>query len=230
MDDADQEKSDSVRAGFYVDGFNLYHAIDKMQRPYLKWVSYWQLAQAIVPQKTHQLVGVTYCTAFYPGDSQKKWRHEQMIGAQRCQGVEVVPGHFITEPRECRSCKSIWEHPTEKEGDINVAIHLLCDAFIDKVDHVYLVTADSDQVATVRMFRKQFPDKTITAVIPPGKKRSEHIHRCVNGGTIMLNEGHLERAVMPPVVFNPGVGSYRRPREYAPPQGWVHPDGRPARR
>ena len=103
MNDQNQEEQKKIRAAFYIDGFNLYHAIDKMQKPHLKWISYWKLAQIVIPQKTQQLVSVAYCTAFYPGDSQKKWRHEQMIGAQKCHGVDVVPGHFITEPRDCRS-------------------------------------------------------------------------------------------------------------------------------
>ncbi len=230
MSDSDQVEAQKIRAAFYVDGFNLYHAIDKIGKAHLKWASYWRLAQIVIPQKSQQLVGVTYCTAYYPGDALKKWRHDQLIGAQKCHGVEVVPGHFITEPRDCRACQNTWQHPTEKEGDINVAIHLLRDAFLGAIDHAYIVTADSDQAATVKMFRKQFPEKTITAVVPPGKKRSEDLHRHVNGGTIMLNETHIERAVMPTIVYKQGLGSYRRPDQYAPPEGWVHPDNRPAKK
>ena len=28
-----------VRAAFYIDGFNLYHAIDRMGQPHLKWLN-----------------------------------------------------------------------------------------------------------------------------------------------------------------------------------------------
>ena len=31
----------------YVDGFNLYHSIDDLQKPYLKWVNLWALATSI---------------------------------------------------------------------------------------------------------------------------------------------------------------------------------------
>jgi uncharacterized LabA/DUF88 family protein len=222
-----QVEQSKIRAAFYIDGFNMYHAVENLGKPHLKWTSYWQLAQSIIPQKTEEVVSVTYCTAFYPGDEEKRWRHERMIGAQKCSGVNVVLGHFIKEPRDCRGCKAVWQHPTEKEGDINVAIHLLRDAFMNRFDHAYLVTADSDQAATVRMFRSEFPDKKITAVVPPQKKRSEHIHRYANGGSLMLNESHLEKSVMQPVVFKEGVGSFRRPKQYAPPDGWVHPNSRP---
>lgn len=227
MERANQADGAKIRAAFYVDGFNLYHAIDDLGQPHLKWVSYWSMAKALIPQKTQELVSVTWCTAFYPGDAKKKWRHEQLVGAQKCHGVEVSRGHFVNEDRDCRSCGSTWRHPTEKEGDINVAIHLIRDAFLDRFDHAYLVSADLDQAATIRMLRCEFPHKQITAVVPPGRKRSEHLYELANGGTIHLNVAHLERAVMPAAVFKPGVANTRRPNEYAPPQGWVHPDARP---
>lgn len=227
MDGSDQEQQATIRAAFYVDGFNLYHAINDLGQPHLKWISYWKLANFLIPQRTQCLVGVTWCTAFYPGDPKKKWRHEQLMGAQKCHSVTVACGHFVQEDRECRACDSTWQHPTEKEGDINVALHLMCDAFADRFDHAYLISADSDQAATFKAFRREFPQKSITQVVPPGRKRSEHLHKLANGGTVHLNTDHLERAVMPAVVFKPSVANTRRPNEYAPPAGWVHPDARP---
>lgn len=227
MDGQDQARDDRKRAAFYIDGFNLYHAINDLGQPHLKWISYRRLAEIVIPQRSQQLESVTWCTAYYPNDERKQWRHEQLVGAQQCHGVDVVRGHFVYEDRDCKKCESKWRHPTEKEGDINVAIHLLRGAFLEKFDHAYIVTADSDQVATLRMFRAQFPELTITAVVPPGRKRSEHLHQWANGGSISLSTGHLERAVMPPVVFKPKVANTRRPNEYAPPADWVHPDQRP---
>jgi hypothetical protein len=223
----DQEEQKEIRAAFFIDGFNLYHAIDDLEQPHLKWISYSSLAKILLPKRTQVLVGVTWCTAYYPGDSKKKWRHVQLVGAQKCHGVDVVEGHFVHEDRECRACDSEWRQPTEKQGDINVALRLIRDAYHDTYDHAYLISADSDQVATVRMFKDLFPEKKITAVVPPGRKRSEHISKLVNGGTIQINTNHLEKAVMPAIVFEPKVANTRRPEDYKPPQDWVHPDQRP---
>ena len=227
MDGDRQEDAAKIRAAFYVDGFNLYHAIEELQQPHLKWISYWKLASLLIPQRSQELVSVTWCTAYYPGDERKKWRHEQLVGAQKCHNVTVVRGHFVYEDRDCRGCKREWQHPTEKEGDINVALNLMCDAFADRYDHAYLISADSDQAATLRAFRREFPGKFITQVVPPGRKRSEHLDGLATHDSIRLNENHLERAVMPPVVFKPQVANVRRPREYEPPKDWVHPDERP---
>lgn len=222
-----QAKNEPVRAALYIDGFNLYHAVDELNENFLKWISYWKLGEIILPSSSEALNRVVYCTAYYPGDSQKTWRHEQFINAQKANGVSVVEGHYVREPMSCNSCGREWRKPTEKEGDINVALHLIKDAFEDRFDHAYLVSADSDQAATARLFRETFPAKSLTTVAPPGRNFSAHITKYTDGRRIALNRDHIERCVMPPVVFKPGVTSARRPREYEPPAWWVHPDARP---
>src|SRR5829696_9188995 len=32
----------------YIDGFNLYHSIDELRKPHLKWVNLWALAESFV--------------------------------------------------------------------------------------------------------------------------------------------------------------------------------------
>lgn len=227
MVEVGQEGGACVRSAFYIDGFNLYHAIDDLGKPHLKWLSYWHLAQKVIPQQSQTLVRVVWCTARHTRDPSKSGRHDLLCRAQAMHGVEVIKGHFVDERRECRSCGSSWQAPSEKEGDINVAINLIRDAFLDIYDHAYLLTADSDQVATVRMMRKQFPAKQITIVVPPGRRRSEHLHHASGGNSIQLSEAHLEWAVSPAVCLQAGQPAVRRPTIYDPPPGWVHPQNRP---
>jgi hypothetical protein len=217
------------RAAFYVDGFNLYHAIDDMGKAHLKWLNYWLLCENLLTDPSDEVVKVVWCTAKTKKSPSKGERHDRMVTAQKLAGVSVKLGHFIGETKDCWTCHAQWVHPTEKEGDINVAITLLRDAFRDEYDHAYLVTADSDQAATVRMFMEEFGDKKITIVAPPGRKRSEHLHNIAQK-TVCLTEDMLERAVMPAIIISPQpriISNVRRPEEYAPPAGWVHPRDRP---
>ncbi|WP_240910417.1 NYN domain-containing protein [Pontivivens nitratireducens] len=207
----------------YIDGFNLYHAVDDLGEPHLKWADYWKLGEIIIPSQTEQLVKVCYCTAYYP-DDQKKWRHQQFVNAMKIKGVDVQLGHYVHEDASCRSCGSSWKKPTEKAGDINVAIHLLSDAFLDKVDHIYLITQDSDQSATAKLFKEKFPEKKFTTVAPPNRKPSSHIAKYADA-KIKLTLEHIEKCVMPEILI--GKPPARRPKEYSPPSGWVHPDKRP---
>lgn len=225
---AHRENEAKKRAAFYIDGFNLYHAIDEMDKPYLKWVSYYKISK-ILADPAEEVVKVVWCTAKTKKSPAKGDRHDRLVNAQKLEGVLPRMGHFVDETRECRNCEAKWFHPTEKEGDINVAINLLRDAFRDEFDHAYLVTADSDQAATVRMFIDEFKEKEITIVAPPGRRRSEHLYNIANN-TINITELILEKAVMPEIIISPRprfISNVRRPVEYAPPQGWVHPDKRP---
>ena len=216
----------TIRSAFYIDGFNLYHAVADLNENFLKWCNFWKLAETVIPSQTETLVKVVFCTAYYPGDTDKRWRHGEFNKALENCGVTVVHGHYVHEPKECRDCGATWRKPTEKETDINVALSLYQDAVADVFDTAYLLTADSDQAATAKFFRSAFPNKSLVTVSPPGRNFSVHITPYANGGKIALNKEHLEKAVLPPIVMGSGPAA-RRPREYDPPTWWVHPDQRP---
>jgi hypothetical protein len=99
----------------YVDGFNLYHAIDDLNKPHLKWVDLWQLAAGICG-KGETLTQVYYFTAI------PTWRPADVIGRYREYikalthvGVSCAIGHFKQKHRECRSCGATWIGHEEKE-------------------------------------------------------------------------------------------------------------------
>lgn len=214
-----------MRSAMYIDGFNLYHAVADLGENFFKWANLYRLAQNIIPQQTEEIVKVVFCSAYYPGDTGKRARHERFKKALEFYGVTCLFGHYIHEPMKCRECDHIWQKATEKETDINVALSLFDDAYQDVFDSAYLLSADSDQAATARMFRSRFNGKRLISVAPPGRTPSlsvmHHAH-----GKIVLNRDHLERVVMPGMIETP-QGLIVRPDEYAPPANWVHPDNRP---
>jgi hypothetical protein len=214
------------RAAFYVDGFNLYHAINDLGIVHLKWNSLWHLAPGLIPARSEQLVKVAFCTAFYPNDSGKRARHERYIKAQEHFGVSVVHGHYVHEDMDCKGCGRIWKKPTEKETDINVALCLIDDAYNDVFDHAYMVTNDSDQAATARLFKGRFPAKKLTAVCPPGRQHSKHLIGFTSPPHVSISVAHMEKAVMEGMI-HAAAGLIVRPAEYAPPADWVHPRNRP---
>ncbi|MBL8904150.1 MAG: NYN domain-containing protein [Rhizobiales bacterium] len=216
------------RAALYVDGFNLYHSINDLDKEYLKWCNLWRLGENIIPKVTEELKIVTYCSAYHTkGDFGKLVRHQRYVKALETVGVNCVLGHFVKEDMDCRHCDGQWEKPTEKETDINVALSLYDDALHDRFDHAYLLTADSDQAATARMYRAKFQGaKKLTTVSPPGRNFSKDILRYADG-KIALDENHIDLAAFSHLVSAAGKPSVLRPEEYIPPAGWVHPDQRP---
>jgi hypothetical protein len=211
-----------TNVALYVDGFNLYHAIADLSEPHLKWVNLRSLGELIIPSATEELVRIVFCTAFYPGDSHKRWRHEQYLHALRVVRVDPIQGHYVREDRECFNCGASWKKPTEKETDINLALSLFNDARIGVFETAYLLTADSDQAATARMFSECFPEKRLISVSPPGRGHSVHILKYASA-KIALNKEHVERCLFPSIVFAEGMPAGRRPREYEPPNGWSAP-------
>ena len=217
------------RAAFYIDGFNLYHAVDALGEPFLKWCDLRKLGEIIIPSQTESLVSVVFCTAFYPRDQDKKWRHMQYIAANEARGVKCVMGHYVHEEMSCRGCERTWQKPTEKETDINLALSLYQDAVSDVFDVAYLVTADSDQAATARFLSENYPAKSLVTVAPPGRNFSVDISRYAQR-RIALNRDHLDRCVLPKIIMGDKGVVAKRPKEYEPPDWWVHPDNRPSKK
>lgn len=207
-----------LRAAVYIDGFNLFHAISDLGAPHLKWLNLYALSARLIRHK-ERLERVVWCTAVNTKNHQRMLRWRAYKKAVESVGVESLQGHFAEEPRRCHLGHDYF-HPTEKEGDVNLAISLISDGHLNRYDVAYLVTADSDQIATVKMFRERLTTKQIISVAPPGRCHSkaiiEHSHdtrsirrsvieNCLFEGTTIIRNGTLIAA---------------RPSQYAPPSGW----------
>ncbi len=214
------------RGGLFVDGFNLYHAIDDLREPYLKWVSLRRLGERAAKQFSATIHEIVFCTAFFPGDFGKRKRHESYIAALKAEGVNVLYGHTTKEPSDCRTCGARWDQPREKETDINVALSLF-EAFVfDRIDIAFLVTADTDQAATLKAVNRCFPGKKVVVLTPPGRNESTHL-KDNSYRSMKLSKADVDLSVLPAMIQPEGARLVVRPGEYAPPTGWVHPDERP---
>lgn len=203
-----------IRAAFYIDGFNAYHALDALHAQHLKWLNWWSLAQTLIPSKTYELVKVVLCTAIRTDDAGKQVRHRRYIRALQSAGVMCLQGHFSNEPRHCRSCGDTWQAPVEKQGDVNLALSILQDAYEDVFDHCYLVTTDGDQVSSVKKIKERFPDKKITTVVITGRSHNKILLSEAHD-KITISRNNLERSLFPKLIEGPNA--ILRPPEYDPP-------------
>jgi hypothetical protein len=213
------------RAAFYVDGFNLYHSLDDMKQPHLKWLNLATLARLLVAGRPEEVVRVVFCTATRTDDPGRMLRHRAYLKALDSVGVTLLQGYFSKEPRNCRNCGHRWQHPTEKEGDTSLALAVLDDAHRDRYDIAYLVTADGDQAPTARMIRTGFRDKAIVTVAPPGRQHNFNIMRSCHRNASITTRA-VESSLFPRAVPDGRGGVVMRPREYDPPPGWLPPNRR----
>ncbi len=164
----------------YIDGFNLYHALKRLNDQKVKWLDLRALAQRLMSPKTEKLVDVYYFSAYASWLRAQEVRHKEYVKALEATGVIPILGHFKEKDRKCHKCKTTWKAHEEKETDVSIGISLLNDAYKDQFQRAYLVTRDSDLVPAVRMVRQEFPAKEIIAVAPPTMGHSNDLLRVCN--------------------------------------------------
>lgn len=231
---ADQKESQDLgqpRVALYIDGFNLYHPIHRMgeEWAHLKWASLWALGERLAARQGQKLVKVVFCTAV-PSTRQspgKRERHEKFNDAQRACGVEIRSGHYVPEAIEENGVPTGDTKWTEKQTDINVALDLIMDGLDDVYDVALLLSADTDQVATARVFTERLRPlgKTLVGVAPPDRAAPSGYSQ-YQIKSVTLKRYDIEACVMD-AELRLESRLIIRPPEYAPPEGWVHPKDRP---
>jgi uncharacterized LabA/DUF88 family protein len=209
-----------MRVAAFIDGFNLYHAIDNTGLSHLKWLNLWSLCEAFAPSPQFTLTAVYYFSAFATWRSYSCERHRQYVEALKAVRVTPILGRFKEKNRSCRSCETSWKDHEEKESDVNIALHLYREAARDRYDRALLVTQDSDLVPAVRMVRGDFPKKTIRILTPIGLHHSYELATAAGdlSHARAMKRVHIEHALFPREVVNQtGTIAAIRPREYDPP-------------
>lgn len=78
----------------------------------------------------------------------------------------MVLGKFKRNERCCTSCGMPFLVPEEKRTDVNIAIHLVEEAYRDSFDTALLISGDTDLVPAISMVFSAFPAKKIGIIAP----------------------------------------------------------------
>lgn len=199
---------------FYIDGFNLYHALVRFQDDKVKWLDLSALAKRLILPATETITGIYYFSAFADWLPGPMSRHEEYVKALKATGVDCFMGHFKVKDRHCNNCNSQWKAHEEKETDVSIGIHLVNDAYKGQYEKAYLVSRDSDLMPAVRMVRAEFPNKHIVAVAPPLMGHSNDlIHVCQSKKKITPTQ--IQTCLLPQQIKNVnGQIVATRPTEY----------------
>jgi hypothetical protein len=171
----------SHRTIVYVDGFNLYYG-ELNGTPY-KWLDLGALFQKVLgPQ--NNLVRIKYFTALVqptPRDPSVHVRQAAYLNALRayCPLVEVHYGHFLRHRVRIENANpppntvEVWK-TEEKGSDVNLALHVLNDAWSNTYDCAVIVSNDSDLALSLKMVKAQH-HKIIGLVMPGAHVRKRSI-------------------------------------------------------
>ncbi len=206
-----------IRVRVYVDGFNLYHAIDKLKDNRLKWLDLCKLVHNFLDPKVHKLDTVFYFSAYATWKSEAYSRHIAYVKALRISGVRTVMGQFKAKDRSCNKCKSKWMAHEEKETDVNIALSLLDDAYQDNYDEAIIISQDSDLFPAIKLVQQRFPEKTIKIITPPNMRHSKEMAKIVDHKKLaQIKPIHVQRSLFPEQIKDEeGKIVVSRPVKYA---------------
>lgn len=148
------------KTNVYIDGFNLYFGC--LRDTSYRWLDLQQLCQRLLPNNDIQTI--KYFTARVssrPSNPSQHRRQEIYLRALRTlPDVEVIFGHFLTSTPTMRLVnpppKYAKVHKTEEKGsDVNIAAHLLSDAYEGRFEAAALITNDSDLLTPIKMVKQR---------------------------------------------------------------------------
>jgi len=196
----------------YIDGFNLYHSIDDLQLPHLKWLDLRALAESLL-RAGEALKTVKYFSAYATWMPDRFARHRDYVDALISRGVIAHMAQFKEKPRRCRSCGARWIGHEEKETDVQLAVHMVADALKGDVDRLIAITADTDLAPAIRMIAASAPGCEVFVAAPP-----KRMGRCrVLMPRLELSPGRLGRCLLPETVQVGTEKVVHRPASYDPP-------------
>jgi len=209
-----------MRVCFYIDGFNLYHKIAELPDKTapdksLRWLDLRCLVEKLRFRANEEIMAIYYFSAFANWrPSESKQRHEAYVKALLSREVRVILGNFKEKSAKCSKCSYSWRKHEEKESDVNLALQVVQDAYEDKYDCAYIVSADSDMIPAIRMVKAKFPQKEICVIFPPNSGGTKNIKQVVDSSKkITLQQ--ISSCLFPPVLCDEtGILITRRPKEW----------------
>lgn len=162
-----------TRVAAHIDGFNVYFGLKSKGWRRYYWYDPHLLALNLL-KPSQVLVRVKYFTAGISADPNDPGKHRRQ--ATWLEAVETRPltsvfyGHYLRKPQRCFRCGAAWHAHEERMADVNIAVHLLEDAYDNVFDTALLVSADSDLAAPVEAVRRRFGTKRIVVVAPPDRR------------------------------------------------------------
>ena len=221
------KEQQALRTRIYVDGYNLYYGCLKRRgssgstyKAYFKQ-SYRPFCWKDGSPASFQFEGlrIKYFTApilknFAKADDSvsSQFNYHEALRNHIGEGIQVVEGYYDSNTarahrfekgkaaRECDKVE-IWKLE-EKQSDVALAVHMVADALQNQIDHVVVVTNDTDIVPALQLIRAH---TTVTVgLIVPAREAERRVNADLQNlahwtRSHILDE-ELAAAQLPPMV------------------------------
>jgi uncharacterized LabA/DUF88 family protein len=195
----------------YIDGYNLYYGLRTQKWKRFYWLNLHKLSEQFLrPDQT--LVKTKYFTTIVKKPEDKRLRQQAFLEAlQTLPNLSIFYGHFLSDEITCHKCGHTYTTHHEKMTDVNISVELMKDAFQDRFDVAFLLSADSDLVTPIRTVQQLFPKKRVISIFPPG--RSSLALQKVSKGVLRIGRAELSKSLFPDQV-NKGNVVLHRPNSW----------------
>lgn len=212
----------------YIDGFNLYYRALKGGAH--RWLNLKALCEAVLPGDC-EVVAINYYTARVSARVSATAPRDQNTYLKALSTLPCVSVHLgdfqVQDKWAYLSPPPRFKPPTitaavpvpefacivkteEKGSDVNLAAHLVRDAFMGKFDQAAILTNDTDLAEPIRIVRQEanLPVTLMTPVMRPSGKLK------ALASSVRHIEAYLGVSQFPPQLDIPGDGTIERP------EGW----------
>lgn len=215
-----------MRTYIYIDGFNFYYGAVKGTK--YKWLDFKSLLKIVL--KSHHIIScIKYFTATVSAtsdDPDKTVRQETYLRALEAYvpEIEIFYGHFLSHNVSMPLAAPVPPNKffqtvikTEEKGsDVNLAVHLINDAWLNLYDCAVIVSNDSDLAEAMRLVKLHHPTKTLGLITPDGARsnrtRTSSELRMHADFVRLTRTGALKRSQLPTVI--PGT-AIRKPSRWS---------------
>ena len=199
-----------------MDGFNLYYG-SLRNTPY-KWLDIRRLCNCLLKQNI--ILKIKYFTANIvarSNDPDQANRQQIYLRALRTiPEVEIHLGHFLSHPVTLPECDQNGQltgqfrsviRTEEKGSDVNLASHLLLDAFSNDYDVGVVISNDSDLLTPIKIAKEKFGKKI--GLINPQSRTSRVLANNANF-VKQIRTGVLANSQFPNQITD-HIGTFNKP-------------------
>ncbi|MBM1815523.1 NYN domain-containing protein [Sulfitobacter pseudonitzschiae] len=208
-----------MRARVYIDGFNFYYR--RLQSSNTKWTNLKSLAELLLLDGDH-IDKIRYFTADVSpraGDLEAPIRQATYFRALKTiPELEIHKGSFLTKkikrPLVEDPERYVLVRDTEEKGsDVNLASHLLMDAFCDTFDVALIFSQDTDLLEPLRMVSQELNKRIVMAwyADPQAGRR----HREYATAIRHVSDAMLRKSQFPDPVIGQGGTKIYRPNSWS---------------
>jgi uncharacterized LabA/DUF88 family protein len=184
-----------MKTNIYVDGFNLYYGA--LKGTSYRWLDIAKLCAIMLPRD--QIVEIKYFTALVsprPSNPDQATRQQTYLRAlQTIPNLRIIYGHFLSHeimmplaPPKSGYAKVIKTE--EKGSDVNIAVHLVSDAYKNAFDAAVVLSNDSDLLPPIKFVKEDLGK--LVGILNPQKHPS----------AVLTAMAHFVKNIRPTVLAN----------------------------